>query len=72
MTETTSSSRTKIVLSLDVGTTTVKAILISKDGVILGRSHEKVKRKMLYEMFSELEKLVKIFFFILRYNDSIF
>ena len=46
MTETTSSSRTEIVLSLDVGTTTVKAILISNDGVILGRSHEKVKCKM--------------------------
>ena len=53
MTETTSSSRTKIVLSLDVGTTTVKAILISKDGVILGRSHEKVKCKMLCEIFTE-------------------
>ena len=55
MTETTSSSRTEIVLSLDVGTTTVKATLISKDGVILGRSHEKVKLKMLCEKFSELK-----------------
>ena len=50
MTETTSSSGTKIVLSLDVGTTTVKAILISKDGVILGRSHEKVKCKMWWDI----------------------
>ena len=42
MTETAGSSRANIVLSLDVGTTTVKAILISKEGIILGRSHEKV------------------------------
>ena len=33
-----------------VGTTTVKAILISKDGVILGRSHEKVKCKMWWDI----------------------
>ena len=32
----------KAVLSLDVGTTTVKAIAISKDGRILGKSQEKV------------------------------
>ena len=32
----------KAVLSLDVGTTTVKAIVISKDGRILGKSQEKV------------------------------
>ena len=42
MTETAGLSKPNIVLSLDVGTTTVKAILISKEGIILGRSHEKV------------------------------
>ena len=35
----------KAVLSLDVGTTTVKAIVISKDGRILGKSQEKVNCK---------------------------
>ena len=56
MTETAGSSRANIVLSLDVGTTTVKAILISKEGIILGRSHEKV-----YEMLNASRSVIHFY-----------
>ena len=38
-------TKPKIVLSLDVGTTTIRAIAITKDGTILGRCQAKVRSK---------------------------
>ena len=46
----------KAVLSLDVGTTTVKAIVISKDGRILGKSQEKVKYRKSAGLFYKIDK----------------
>ena len=46
----------KAVLSLDVGTTTVKAIAISKDGRILGKSQEKVSCRESAVLFYKIGK----------------
>ena len=50
----------KAVLSLDVGTTTVKAIVISKDGRILGKSQEKVNYRKSVGLFYKIGKSCKI------------
>ena len=48
----------KSVLSLDVGTTTVKAIVISKDGRILGKCQEKVNCKESAVLFCKICKTI--------------
>ena len=61
MSEETEPTCNKAVLSLDVGTTTVKAIVISKAGRILGKSQEKVNYSKSAGLFYKIIEVWKNF-----------